>query len=455
MSISRRRFLGAGAAVSAGFLGLRRLLAGESTTADVGYGGLVADPRKTLDLPRGFSYREFGRVGERMDDGFAVPGAHDGMAAFPGPDGRTILIRNHELDPGGWKSGPFGSRNELFRNLDPALLYDPGDGRTYGPGGTTTAVYDTRSQSLERQFLSLAGTIRNCAGGPTPWNSWVSCEETIAPAGKGLQKEHGYCFEVPATADPGLALPVPLKAMGRFYHEAVAVDPASGVVYETEDKGDGLFYRFLPLTPGKLALGGKLQALKVRDKAGMSTANHGKGSRIEPGTSFEVDWIDLDNVESPKDDLRQRGAALGAATFSRGEGMWFGRGAVYFACTSGGRNRKGQIWRYHPSPDEGTPEERRKPGRLELFIEPNDPTLLENADNMTVTPWGDLLVCENGKAPNQVVGVTPEGKLYTLARNTLNSSEFAGVTVSPDGSTVFVNIQKPGVTIAITGPWRK
>lgn len=450
MSLSRRHFLRSAAGVSAGFLGLRLLLAGE-TRQDAGFGALVADPQKILDLPAGFAYRAFGRTGEKMDDGFLVPSAHDGMAAFPGPDGRTILVRNHEVSS---RSSAFGRKDEFLKNIDPAKLYDAGDGKAYGPGGTTTLVYDTRAQKLERQFLSLAGTIRNCAGGPTPWGSWVSCEETMVRAEKGLAKDHGYCFEVPAKAEIGLAEPVPLRALGRFYHEAIAVDPQSGVLYETEDKSDGLFYRFLPRVPGKLAEGGRLQALRIRGRDRASTANQGKGERVTPGVPLEVEWIDLEEVESPKDDLRKRGAAKGAATFSRGEGMWFGRGAVYFASTSGGRNKKGQIWRYFPSPSEGRPDEAKQPGRLELFVEPNDPNLLENADNMTVTPWGDLLVCENGKAPNQVVGVTPEGKLYTLARNSMNGSEFAGVTVSPDGSTVFVNIQQPGVTLAITGPWR-
>jgi hypothetical protein len=440
MNLSRRHFLRNAGAVGLGFLGLRESLA--SGPRDAGYGALVADPAKILDLPQGFSYRLFSKTGEKMDDGFLVPGAHDGMAAFPGPDGRTLLVRNHEIGARSTKRTPFGERCELLR---PGMrLYDPGEGRVPGGGGTTTLVFDTRTGKLEKHFLSLAGTIRNCAGGSTPWGSWISCEETLERAGKGLERDHGYCFEVPARAEIGLADPVPLKAMGRFNHEAVAIDPRTGTVYLTEDKTDGLFYRFLPSAAGKLAEGGRLQALKLKEQPSADTSNQGKGDPIEPGRPLEVEWIDLDDVESPKDDLRRRGRERGAAVFSRGEGMWYGREAVYFACTSGGRNKKGQIWRYRPEAD-----------RLELFVEPNDPTLLENADNMTVTPWGDLLVCENGKAPNQVVGITPEGKLYTLARNSANSSEFAGVTVSPDASTVFVNIQTPGWTLAITGPWRR
>ncbi len=442
MDLSRRHFLRNAGAVGLGFVGLRRLLAHGPPARGGGYGEPVADPQKILDLPRGFAYRIFGRTGERMDDGLLVPGAHDGMAAFPGPDGRTILVRNHEVGVKG-KENAFGRKLELLEKAPSTRIYDLGGGTQPGGGGTTTLVFDTKSGKLEKQFLSLAGTIRNCAGGPTPWGSWLSCEETVEKAGKGQEKDHGYVFEVPARIDGGLADPVPLKAMGRMYHEAVAIDPKTGIAYLTEDKSDGLFYRFVPDVQGKYAEGGRLQALAIQGRPGASTANQRKGDPVAPGEALEVEWIDLDEVESPKDDLRKRGREKGAATFARGEGMWYGREAVYFACTSGGRNKKGQIFRYLPGP-----------GRLELFVEPNDPKVLENADNMTVAPWGDLLVCENGKAPNQVVGVTPEGRLYTIARNVSNKSELAGVCVSPDGSTVFVNVQKPGWTVAITGPWQ-
>lgn len=453
MTLSRRHFLGTASAVTAGFLGLRSLLAEPRPHRDNGYGALVPDPRRMFDLPPGFSYQTLSRTGETMSDGLLVPGAHDGMAAFPGPDGRTILVRNHEVSS--TKNGPFGGDGRLIGKIDREKIYDGGRRGEPSGGGTTTLVYETATKTLERHFLSLAGTIRNCAGGPTPWGSWISCEETMLRSGRTLEKDHGYCFEVPASAEIGLAEPAPLRAMGRFNHEAVAVDPASGVVFETEDRGDGLFYRYLPVEPGKLARGGRLQALKVRGRDRFNTTNHGKSDPVVPGRPLEVEWIDLDDVESPSDDLRKRGASKGAAAFARGEGMWFGRGAVYFACTSGGRNKKGQIWRYYPSPEEGRPGESLEPGRLELFVEPNSATVLENADNMTVTPWGHLLICENGKAPNQLVGVTPEGGLYTVARNVGNGSELAGVTVSPDGTTVFVNIQSPGLTLAIAGPWRK
>jgi secreted PhoX family phosphatase len=388
-----------------------------------------------------------------MTDGFFVPARQDGMATFPGSAGLTILICNHEVSAGSaGREGPFGTRNELFGKIDSDLVYDKGKNNQPCLGGTTTMVYDTQNRRLVRSFLSLAGTVRNCAGGPTPWNSWITCEETTDRAGGVLDKDHGYCFEVPATSEPAIAEAKPLKDMGRFNHEAVAVDPVSGIVYLTEDRGDGLIYRFIPKTRGRLADGGRLQALAVNGHARMDTRNW-EQRHIRPGAPVEVTWIDLDDVEAPDDDLRFRGFEKGAARFARGEGMWYGRNAVYFACTNGGRAKKGQIWRYTTSPDEGTDKEKNAPGKLELFIEPDDGTLVENADNVTVTPWGDLILCEDGPRDQFLVGVTPEGRIYKFGRNAISSSEFAGATFSPDGTTLFVNIQGEGLTLAITGPW--
>ncbi|MEE8076830.1 MAG: alkaline phosphatase PhoX [Candidatus Binatia bacterium] len=466
MHISRRYFLRNCGIVTLGLLALRPLYSCRSRVECPGceelyarsfefyrWRELIRDPNGILDLPRNFSYRVISRTGETMSDGLLVPGGHDGMAAFPGYKGKTILVRNHELRPDDANAGPFGEKNELFGKVDRSKLYDAGMGETPGLGGTTTLVYDTRLARLEYHFLSLAGTHRNCAGGPTPWNSWITCEETVEKARGTLERDHGYNFEVPVSPSMGLVDPVPLKAMGRFYHEAVAIDQRSGVVYETEDREDGLLYRFVPDEPERLRAGGRLQALKIRDLDGADTRNWRIGNKISVGQSLEVEWVDIKGVESPGDDLRWQGFTKGAAQFAHGEGMWCGRNEVYFTCTNGGERKKGQIWRYVPSPIEAKPEEDKQPGRLELFVEPNDAGLLENADTLTVSPWGDLILCEDGKNEQFVVGVTPEGDFYKLARNRLNDKEFAGATFSPDGSTLFVNIQNPGLTLAITGPW--
>jgi len=456
MTISRRRFLGSAAAVSLGFTGLA-CSQGPVPPVRIApprdFGPLLDDPDGIIALPRGFSYRIISRRGDRMDDGFFVPARHDGMATFAGPDGMTLLVRNHEQTEGADPdSGAFGEDFALLSRLDPSRLYDSGGAGVPPLGGTTTMLFDTVNQRLVSHHLSLAGTLWNCAGGPTPWGSWISCEETVFRAGGQFAMDHGYVFEVPARLDGLPVVPVPLKAMGRFTHEAIAVHPPTGIVYETEDLSDGLLYRFLPYVPGRLVEGGRLQALAVRGQPGLDTRNF-EGRGIEPGVAMTVEWIDLDDVESPDDDLRYRGHRAGAARFARGEGIFYGDGEVFIACTNGGEARKGQIWRYTPSPAEGTDGEREEPGTLELFIEPNDGTMIENADNITVAPWGDLIVCEDGTGDDYLVGVTPDGEIYKLAHNQNGSGEFAGACFSPDGSTFFVNMQVDGWTLAITGPW--
>lgn len=443
-----------------GFGGLH-MLAGckndsmETSTEPPGFGPLVADSEGVFDLPEGFSYRVISRFGDTMDDGFRVPHRPDGMAAFPGPDGTTLLVRNHEVNPAkGGDESAFGSDFSLARSLAPSDFYDYGREFNPGQGGTTTVVYHTGRQEVVRQFLSLAGTLRNCAGGPTPWNSWLSCEEIVTRPDDVYAQSHGWVFEVPATSRPGLADPVPIKAMGRFNHEAVAVDPDSGVIYLTEDDSEGLLYRYIPRKSGELLAGGRLQALALRDRPRLDTRNW-DGGTVSAGDPLASRWIDLEQVEAPDDDLRFRGYEAGAARFARGEGMWYGNDAVYFACTNGGPERLGQIWKYTPSPAEGGSGEGENPASLELFVESMDRSVLENADNLTVAPWGDLFVCEDGGGDQFLIGITPEGSTYRFGRNALNTSELAGATFSPDGTTLFMNIQHAGLTLAITGPWSR
>lgn len=431
----------------------------QATTVDSLDKILESDFYGTLDLPAGFRYVVFSETGDKMDDGMLVPGKHDGMGAFQGSDGRTLLVRNHELGFDATEPAPFGPRRTLMRRVPREKFFDAGKGKKPANGGTTTLVFNTREQRLERHFLSLAGTVRNCAGGVTPWGTWITCEEDTSRPNEGgqspddpMEQSHGYNFEVTPTEHPALADPIALKAMGRFRHEAVAVDPRSGAVYQTEDREDGLFYRFLPAHREQLAKGGRLQALKLRDKPRADTRNW-DAPLLARGRKLAVEWVDIGNVESPDDDLRYQGFfERGAARFARGEGCWQGQNSIFFACTNGGAKRKGQIFRYTPGPEEGTSGESAQPGELELYIEPNDGRLIENADNLTVAPWGDLIVCEDGTNPQFLIGITPEGKIYKLARTTLG--ELAGAVFSPDGSTLFVNIQVPGVTVAITGPWQ-
>lgn len=448
--LTRRGFLTRGVQIAGGALGAAALaslgLPGEGVASP--YGPVKTDPAGVIDLPAGFSYTVFSPVGAPMDDGLLTPGAHDGMAAFPGPTKRSVvLIRNHEQDLRGWSA--FGKGDAL---LTPELRRQLYDGATPCLGGTTNLVYDLDKKALTKCFLSLGGTSRNCSGGPTPWGSWLTCEETVATSGRGFAKDHGYVFEVPASATK-LISPPPLEALGRFNHEGVAVDPRTGVLYMTEDRGDGLLYRFLPAKPGKLQEGGRLQALRLHERSGARTENW--RTRVIPlRERLVVSWVDLENPKSPKDDLRKQGTAAGAASFTRGEGIFAGGAGIYFACTDGGARRKGQLWLYRPGKAELSAKTGEPTGTLELVAEPNDPSLFDNIDNLTVAPWGDVIAVEDGRNGNALVGVNPSGGVYPIGRYRKSGTELAGPTFSPDGSTLFVNAQFPGLTLAITGPWR-
>lgn len=444
--IPRRTLLTAGAAGLA-LAGLRAAI-GQPLAPDAGR--LVPDPRRLFDLPEGFSYTLLSEVGQRMDDGLPTPGRFDGMGAFAGPGGRTILVRNHELWPH-HDASPFGARNELLTPAIRARMFNPSPDPV-AKGGTVTLVLNRGATAVERSHLSLAGTVSNCAGGVTPWGSWLSCEEPKRSFLNRLVDGHGWVFEVPAGARE-LVKARPLKAMGRFNHEAAAVDPRTGVVYLTEDQKDGLFYRFLPARRGRLAQGGRLQALAV---AGLKTTANGDGA-LKPGVAQRVRWIDLDQVEAPDDDLRDRGADKGATRFVRGEGLAVGDdGSIWFTCTEGGANSKGQVFRYRPSRLEGRTGEAGAPGVLTLFAEPNDTALLDMPDNLCVAPWGGLVICEDGKGEQYLRLVMPDGRIRAIGRNAHpDRAELAGVCFAPDGRTMFVNIYNPGYTLAIKGPWEK
>lgn len=465
MTITRRHFLARSTAFGLGFAGLQaafaqRVFAAGGPKLSAGpFGPLVSDPEGVFDLPAGFRYRVISRMGETMADGLLVPGRPDAMAAFPGADGLTLVVRNHEVSGGVIAESAFGDKGQLFTDAHRERVYDPGAQSGAGPlpGGTTTMVYDTKEHKLVRQFLSLGGTERNCAGGPTPRGTWLSCEEAVSRADQHRAHNHGYCFEVPVTDQPQLNKATPLHAMGRFNHEATSTDPATGIVYLTEDRHEGLLYRFVPTNPDDLLAGGKLQALVIENLPSADTRNW-KHRTIEPGTKLKVHWLDFAehgiDIDSPKDSLRFDGHEQGAARFARGEGMWWGQvgdGApsAYFACTNGGLAKKGQIWKLTPSADAQGADQ------LELFVESESAEVIDNADNITVTPFGHLICCEDGSGEQRLVGIDPDGNAYELARNALSESELAGACFSPDGTTLFVNIQHNGLTLAITGPWGK
>jgi uncharacterized protein len=405
------------------------------------YGDLSQKP--LLELPPGFNYRAFSITGQTMSDGSLVPDRHDGMAAFPGPRNTTILVRNHESGT----SSPYP--------VSGSPRYSAG-----AQGGTTTLVIGPNHEVI-KHFASLAGTIRNCAGGPTPWGSWISCEETFSVSTNVLTDDtkHGYNFEVVADANSGLVTPVPLKDMGRFSHEAVAVDPKTGYVYETEDRGDSCFYRFVPKVNGKLAEGGSLWALKIKgaENFALNTTNNpnlgGQLGRVQVGQTFDVEWVKIDQPDPETDTVRKEAQSKGAAIFFRGEGAWYGNGLIYFVATQAGPpavdatngRGNGQVWIYDPGKE-----------KLTLYVEASSSgELLDEPDNVTVTPFGDIFLCEDGGGVQYVVGVNTKGELYQFAKNVVSDAEFAGGCFSPDGRTFFVNIYNPGITCAIWGPWQR
>ncbi|NBD18503.1 MAG: DUF839 domain-containing protein [Cyanobacteria bacterium] len=465
MPVSRRKFFFLTGATAVGtalstsmFKKLHAKTLMSQARAIQGFGQLQPDPNGIFDLPPGFNYRVLSRTGQTMDDGGAVPTAPDGMDSYSDGNGNAILVRNHELS--------INSEDEVANSFkaNPTIpIYDPG-----AIGGTATLTVGPGNR-LQGQRRSLAGTENNCAGGSVKVNSrsslgsWLSCEETIIlPASDNqLQKRHGYVFEVPADAPSDAE---PLRAMGRFLHESIAEDPETGYIYETNDDFNelGLYYRFRPNKVGDLRQGGVLEALVIPDMPGVDTTNNNEDT-IAVGTKMPVEWVEVP-VPDPEDNLQDSGPNNQrkiqhqmldgqtkvrdvAALFNRTEGSWYdGEGGIVICATDAGPEELGQIWRLDV-----------RNQTLELLAEPRNPEILQSPDNVTVAPWGDIIICEDGDGTDRLIGLTPNGEFYVLGRNGLNTAELAGANFSPDGKTLFLNAPQkgPGVTIAITGPWEK
>ncbi|MBA3278561.1 MAG: DUF839 domain-containing protein [Geodermatophilaceae bacterium] len=485
--VDRRTVLKAGAvaALAGPFAGFFARQANAAPSATAGPALVpTADLRDgvtRLALPRGFSYRSFQPTGEPLRGGATVPGRHDGMAAFQGPVGTSRLVRNHEI---------LGSGTPFATTPTP---YDSG-----ALGGTVNTLVTGEGRVLD-SYPSLTGTQGNCAGGPMPWGSWVTCEETIngpdvfddfnrgdAPPdtyviNKALKKPHGYCFEVPSD---GVSTAEPVRAAGRFSHEAIAYSPNEDVFYLTEDDFGfpSGFYRYVPpQRPGptrRLLDGGRLFMLAVR---GLPEARLEAAGRT--GLRLPVKWVEIADPD-PNFPLNRRrtkptvtndeaihavaeqGWVQGAAYFSRLEGATYDSDIVYFVSTQGGGERApwergdpavpfpgfgngfGQIWAYHTRSE-----------LLELVYVSPGPDVLDFPDNIT-TRNGVLVICEDSTNGNYVRGLTPNGVLFDIAQNLIpkgtdiGGDEFAGSTFSPDGRTLFVNIQaSSGLSIAIFGDW--
>lgn len=440
----------------------------------------IADKRDgvvRLHLPRGFNYRSFHdtEASVTLTDGTQLPGRHDGMAAFRGPRETVILVRNHEV-------------NNPTPAFGPVTPYDP-----MGGGGTTT-IHTTKHGEVISAYTSLNGTMMNCSGGEMPWGSWVTCEETVNGPDVGpdftgasnvpLKEPHGYIFEVPASTDPvaGQGDRTPIRNAGRFAHESVAFDPASGYLYLSEDNfafASG-FYRYKPpvdpMAAGRLEDGGTLEALKV---VGVTNA-HLEANQPQ-GMEYAVEWVPIAQpdvsysytpgveAQTPNDTaivhVGSQGWDLGSAFFSRLEGTIYSNGVIYFTSTQGGGaaeagsydpdgygNGFGQVWGYDSASQ-----------TLRCVFQSDGPLTLDLPDNITTSPRGTLVVCEDSSGDNFLRGLSVDGQLWDIALNRLRSGttgqarfgdEFAGSTFDDKGHTLFVNIQASrGMTFAIWGPW--
>lgn len=473
-------FVGAFAAMQA-----QQAMAASGSTAlvDSPYGPIapVADLTTglpLLQLPAGFSYKSFGWRGDLMTDGHACPGGHDGMGVVVsrkvGRSTELVLVRNHEI--GGTGAGNF---------INAIGVYDGGNvsnssGNKFG-GGTTNLLF--RDGHWVSMTPSLGGTQTNCAGGITPWGTWLTCEEVGSDAVSASGRKHGYVFEV--TADPARTTGQPIVGMGRFAHEAAAVDPATGFVYQTEDAGGKSgFYRYVPDirtgAPGSLARGGILQMARVR---GIQNANLAVAS---VNAAYELEWVPIANPDADRGNATGpsgvtitnaagpfvQGWLQGAARMNRGEGIWYAQGKMYVMDTSGGAVQRGAIWEL----DLATQV-------LKCIYSSPSPLVGNMGDNLTVSPRNAILICEDASTAatdmygfgQRLMGLTGAGDAYIFAKNNINlteaqlqgagklaslagdrrGNEFAGACFDPTGRYLFVNIQTPGVTFAISGPWAK
>lgn len=456
--LSRRSLLGRSAAgmgiVVTG--SLNGLFAGEALghgarhrPPDIGYGPLVDDPEGLLSLPEGFSYSIVAQTGvTTLDSGEPTPSDPDGTASFPRRHGGSVLINNHEV--GSDEAYP-------VPHLD-GFVYDPAAG-----GGTTTIEVDRDGRRV-REYVSLAGTQNNCAGGRSPWGTWLSCEE--AEGLTGQTKPHGYVFEVDPYDQDANRDPKPIKALGRYAHEAVVVDPRRGTIYLTEDASgpNGLLYRWTPdgraqpLRKGSLKRladdAGTLEALKASTLRGAHVPDLSVAT--QQGTTYRAEWVSVPDRDAATTSTRKQFSDDQITRSRKLEGMWWGDGGAYFVCSfarfddGSAAQHDGQVWFIDPRED--TIE-------LKLYFvytpgdQDDDP---DGPDNITVSAYGGLMIAEDGDGKQHLVGATDHGETFFFARNEdPDSAEFTGPNFSPDRKTLFANIQEPGYVLAIRGPFRK
>jgi secreted PhoX family phosphatase len=435
--LSRRALLRRSAAgvLLAGSTDLLRTLAPEPA----GYGPLVDDPEGRLALPEGFGYTVVTEAGvTELETGEPTPRNHDGTGAFAGPGGGTVLVLNHEIRE--------GAGTELAVPHRDGLVYDPG-----AAGGCTIVVTDAAGLRVSER-VGIAGTSTNCAGGVTPWGTWLTCEETDARAGDGgFERDHGYVFEVDPFDRAALVDPRPVTALGRYSHEALAVDPATAEIYLTEDDSgpNGLVYRWVPpagFRGGRGALralgaaDGVLTAMRCSDSSGGHVDDLSRAGAA--GTTYAVEWVEVPDRDARDEPARTQLDDGQVTRAHKLEGAWWGDGGAYLV-SSYSSNHRGQVWFYDP---------RRSTLTLRLLFTGGDDGA-DGPDNISVSPYGGVILAEDGGSGNHLVGAAGDGTTFRIARSG-GGSEFTGPVFSPDGRILFANVQVPGTMFAITGPWR-